>query len=150
MIAKASTKKGSVAQPAGASALGLIAIGSSGPWAISIDQTTSGRKRLLAQIEGPAVELRFEIASLNVIDEAFGLLAEVRQGSTNDNTAREMILGHSQTIAVRLVRDDEFADRCFVLIESKTGVLARFTVAGDDLVSLSAALSQVQDDLKNA
>src|SRR5207245_4204455 len=95
--------------------VGLLAIGSSGPWDIAIDQSTSGPQRWFAQIEGPSVYLHFEIPSLEIIDQAIEFLAR-SSGDTEKNAAPEarpdtLTLGTSKSSQVKLVRDDEFADR---------------------------------------
>jgi hypothetical protein len=158
MIAKASAnraKKAPIAKQAPRAsrdqtgAMALLAVGASGPWEIAIDQTTSGRKRLLAQVDGPALNLTFEISGLAVVDEAVEFLSRVRQGSTTGAEA-EIVLGHSQAIQVAIIRDDEFSDRCFVVIESRAGVLVRFTLAGNDLIHLIDVLNQIQDDVRTA
>jgi len=55
--------------------LGLLAIGSSGRWEISIDEAISGTERWFAQIEGPLIWLYFEIPSPEVISKEIRFLA---------------------------------------------------------------------------
>jgi hypothetical protein len=132
-------------------AIGLTAIGSSGPWEIAIDQTVSGPDRWFAQIEGPSVYLRFEIPSLETIDQAISLLAS--HGKTGSNAAGvhdgTLAVGSNRSMRVSLLRDDEFSDRYFLVIEPKSGLVVRFTLAGDDLTHIVDALCQAKEDLES-
>ena len=136
------------------SAIGLMAIGSSGPWEIALDQTSSGRDRWFAQIEGPSVYIHFEIPALKVIAQAIRFLAEtqrrVRRGATSSTGNGTLPLGSSKAVQVSLIRDDEFTDRYFLSIESKSGTLVRFTLAGKDLMHLTDALRQLNEDMSEA
>jgi hypothetical protein len=129
-----------------------MAIGSSGPWEIAIDQTTSGRDRWFAQIEGPSICLYFEIPALKTIDQAVRFLSEAprppRAGFANSTRNGTLALGSSGMTSVGLIRDDEFTDRYFLVVESKGRTVVRLTVAGDDLTHLSGALGQVQEEIK--
>jgi len=129
-----------------------MAIGSSGSWEIAIDQTTSGPERFFAQIDGPSVFLYFEIPSLEIIDEAIEFLtASSGNGEKNAAPAARggtLALGTSKSTHVKLVRDDEFSDRYFLVIEPKDGTLVRVTVTNDDLTHMIDALRQVREDLK--
>ena len=130
---------------------GLMAIGSSGSWEIAIDQTVSGPDRWFAQVEGPSVYLYFEIPSLEVVDQAIELLGFRREtGKNAAHAARNgtLALGTSGSTQVKLVRDDEFPDRYFLVIEPKDGLCIRFTLANDDLTHVIDALRQVKEDLE--
>jgi hypothetical protein len=133
--------------------IGLTAIGSSGAWEIAIDQTTAGTVRWFAQIEGPAVSLYFEIPSLEVIDRTLEFLTRFRSIIPGKNAAQAaadgtLVLGTSKFPCVELVRDDEFGDRYFLVLEPKRGLVVRFTVTGDDLTHLIDALRQAKEDLE--
>jgi len=132
--------------------VGLMAIGSSGPWEVAIDQTVSGPDRWSAKIEGPSVYLSFEIPSLKIIDRAIEFLTRFppQTGRNDAHSKREEIvaLGSSKSARVNLVRDDEFSDRYFLIIEPKGELLIRFTIAGDDLTHLIDALRQAKADLE--
>jgi hypothetical protein len=139
---RAASQKGTMA---------LSAIGSSGPWEITIDQTVSGRDRWFAQIEGPSVDLYFEIPSLKIIDKAIEFLsARTESGRDAVCSALECAsgLGTSRAAQIKLIRDDEFNDRFFLVIEGKRGPLARFTIAGDDLTHVIDALGQAKEELE--
>jgi hypothetical protein len=125
-------------------AIGLMAIGSSGPWKIDIDETTSGKARYFAQIEGPLVDLYFEIGSLTVIDEAIRFFAKDKAKNNRNGT---LVLSDNKTMQVSLIRDDEFTDRYFFRIESKGETIARLTIGDADLTHVSEALNQVKEEL---
>ena len=146
MSVSRATRTRSVSQRAG---LGLAAIGSSGPWEVAVDQTTAGPDRWFAQIEGPLVYLRFEMSSLEVIRRAIQFLAkaEIGSGSVASGPERTLSLGANKSTTVDLVQDDEFGDRFFLVVAPKGGLLFRFTIGGDDLTHLVAALRQANEDL---
>ena len=132
--------------------IGLLACGSSGRWAIDIDETNSGRDRWFAQIEGPSIYLYFEIPSLEIVDQAIRFLTEC-QGKGGRNAVpiarnSSLSLGIDALTRVNLIRDDEFTDRYFLVIESKSGSHVRFTVTGDDLKNVTEALRQAKEDIE--
>ncbi len=123
---------------------GLMACGSSGAWTIDIDATTSGIARYFARIENPFIYLSFEITSLTVINEAIEFFAEVE--SKNDRSGT-LVLSDNNTTQVRLIRDDEFADRFFLVIESEGGTVVHLTIAEDHLAQLTDALRRVREEV---
>ncbi|HVC94250.1 MAG TPA: hypothetical protein VND64_11195 [Pirellulales bacterium] len=134
------------------SSIGLMAFGSSGLWEIAIDQTTSGTDRWFAQIEGPSVYLYFEIPSLGIIDQAMEFLAccpgKAGRNPAHNSQGGTLPLGASKSMQVNLIRDDEFSDRYFLVIEPKHELSIRFTLTGDDLKNVENALLQAKDDLE--
>ena len=134
--------------------VGLAAIGASGSWEVSIDQTTSGPERWFMQIEGPSAYFHFEIPSLEIIDSTIRFLADLRGHAPNDVSrfAKDGILpiGASKASQVRLVRDDEFNDRCFLVMEFQRAQQMRFTLTGDDVTHVMASLRQLKDDLPDS
>jgi hypothetical protein len=48
---------------------------------------------------------------------------------------------------VSLVRDDEYKDRCFIVVGRSDSPIVRFSVAGGDLDNLVEALRQVEEDI---
>lgn len=129
--------------------VGLVANGSSGLWEIAIDQSLSGPDRWFAQIEGPSVYVYFEIASLQIVERATRFLTRGKAGRNaahNSHNGR-LALGSDKSTQVNLLKDDEFCDRYFLVIEPRSGLRIRFTVAGDDLTHLIDALRKAQEDL---
>ncbi len=134
------------------SSIGLMAFGSSGPWEIAIDQTTSGTDRWFAQIEGPSVYLYFEIPALGSIDQAMEFLVccpgKAGRNPVHEAQAGTLRLAAGKSMQVNLVRDDEFNDRYFLVIKPKHGLSIRFTLTGDDLKNVVNALRQSKEDLQ--
>jgi hypothetical protein len=130
--------------------VGLLAFGSSGPWEVAIDETLTGPARHFAQIEGPSLYLYFEIPSVELVDEAIAFLAVQRNSPTNpvlkDGT---LSVVKNADARVSLIRDDEFGDRYFLVIQAKSGPLIRLTVTDDDLRHLVEALHSAKEDLED-
>jgi hypothetical protein len=85
------------------------------------------------------------------VDDAIRMLGSSPDAADRDAIlahARGLALGTSQSLQVNLVRDDEFSDRYFLIVEGKKGVVVRFTLTGDDRVHLLDALRQVREDLE--
>jgi hypothetical protein len=125
--------------------LGLLAIGSSGRWDVSIDETISGTARWFVQIEGPSLWLSLEIPSAEIISKWIQFLAQPQTKRTE--TEDRLGLGEAKGIPVTLVRDDEHQDRSFLIVGPGDSPIVRFAVAGEDLHNLVQALRQVEHDL---
>ena len=131
---------------------GLLANGSSGPWEIAIDETTSGADRWCAQIEGPSVTFYFEIPSVDIVGKMVRFL-EPRQVPTKESSMGSMerhgslVIGKDQKTPITLVKDDEYEDRFFLVVGPMDNPIVRFVIAGMDVVKIADALRQVQQDL---
>jgi len=132
--------------------IGLLALGSSGPWEVAIDESLSGPTRRFAQIEGPSVYLYFEIPTVDLIDDAINFLADHSRDAQTRPLVKNGTLNvvKNADVQVCLTKDDEFNDRFFLVIEAKSGPLVRFTITDDDLRHLVKALRDAKDDLENA
>jgi hypothetical protein len=130
--------------------LGLLANGSAGPWDVAIDETTSGVERWFAQIEGPTVCFYFEIVSPDIVKKMLQFLEDGRKKPPNHSTKRNgpLLIGKDKGMPVTLIRDDEYADRCFLLVGPRNRPLVRFALVGTDLASLTSALRQAAEDLE--
>lgn len=131
---------------------GLAAIGSAGGWEVAIDQTTSGEQRWFAQIEGPSVYLYFEVESSDVIRKMLEFLtAQTNVGGGSLDVAAplngELVLSKSTEEPVTLMRDDEFSDRYFLVVETASESIVRITIGDTDLKMLERALRQAREDL---
>lgn len=131
---------------------GLAACGASGDWAVDLDETTSGVRKWFVQIEGRSVYLHFGVKSPLVIEKMLDFLTIKEKGSQSSVAERPMKLaiGKNKEEPVTLLRDDEFSDRYFLLMETKNKSVIRITIAGDDLNSFVIALRQVKEDLDGA
>jgi hypothetical protein len=130
--------------------LGLLANGSSGQWDVAIDETTSGVERWFVQIEGPIVSFYFEITSPKVLEKMIQFFEERIKKPHSKSTGKNcsLSIGEAEGSPVTLVKDDEYADRCFLLMGPENRPVVRFTLAGADLVSLTSALRQAKEDLE--
>ncbi|HYT94650.1 MAG TPA: hypothetical protein VEL76_38395 [Gemmataceae bacterium] len=133
--------------------VGLLAIGTSGSWEVSIDEALKGAERWYAQIEGPSVYLYFRLLDLNIVEKVLDSL-EKRTPSRNGpqaappkQTADELTLGVFGRAPVLLIWDDEFDDRCFLVVGARSRSTMRVTLAGDDIPMLMEAFRQVREDL---
>lgn len=131
--------------------LGLTANGSSGPWEVAVDETTSGPRRWFAQIEGPTIYCSFEIPSPEMVAKALEFLGgddapeELHTGPTDQDGS--LVLGKHPETPVVLIRDDEYTDRYFLVIGPDTAC-ARLSIAGEDLKHLTEALRQTAEDIE--
>jgi hypothetical protein len=127
--------------------LGLLANGSFNGWDVNVDETTSGPDRWFLQIEGPSIYFNFEIPSLDTISQV-GRFLGARQTGRGSRSNAELSIGENKHAPVRLLRDDEFADRFFLVIGPADAPLVRYALSGVDLKSVVAALEQVVEDLE--
>ena len=132
---------------------GLLACGASGAWQVDVDETTSGRNRWWAQIEGPLSSFYFELPSLDVIGKMAMFLCKQSASAkhcTNGQSKRleTLILSKDKKTPICLVRDDEFNDRFFLVVGPMDKSTVRFVIAGKDALHISEALQQVQEDLE--
>jgi hypothetical protein len=131
--------------------IGLLANGSSGSWEVSVDETISGTKRWFAQIEGPSVYVSFEVPSPHIIGDAVRFLApphdDGREFISSARGRGGLCMSKSQGIPVSLVRDDEYADRCFLIVGPGDKPVVRYSFAGEDMENLLEALRQANQDI---
>ena len=131
--------------------LGLLANGSSGPWEFSVDETISGNERWFAQIEGPSVYISLEIPSPDIVSEAVRFLApphdKERELIASAGGNGWLSISKSPGIPVFLVRDDEYEDRCFIVVGLDDSLVVRYSLAGDDLENLVEAMRQADQDV---
>jgi hypothetical protein len=137
-------------------ARGLAAFGASGPWEVAIDETLTKAHKWYAQIEGRSIELYFEINSPDIVATAIRFLKRRRapvggrsipQSRDKDDSLR---LGTFAKAPVSLIWDDEYPDRCFLLVGPSKKACVRFSLTGEEIVQLTEALLQVKEDLGNA
>lgn len=125
--------------------VGLMAYGRAKDWEFSIDETTEGEDRWFAQIEGPSLSLYFEIPSPKTVIELALFLDSHEHATIND--PKEIDIGHFNGNPVRILRDDEFRDRCFLTIRSNGMSNLRVTLSGDDLDAISNAVRQTRTEM---
>lgn len=131
------TQKGIAKRTKPTAEFGLAALGVSGPWEISLDQTTAGPPKWSLDIDGPVADVSFDIASPSVVAEAIEFL-------TNSGDGRDRLsLAKGKLTPVVLVRDDEFRDRFFLAIGPEDRPVIRLTIANDDLRHVVRALQSI-------
>lgn len=118
----------------------LLANGRAGCWSVDLDESRDGREWSL-QLDGPQVYLTFAVRDLTVIRSA---IAYLREGFRR---ADALPLGHFESAGVSLHWDDEFPDRCFLIVGPHARAALRVAVMADDAATLAEALEQVQQDL---
>jgi hypothetical protein len=140
-------------QPGGATTtFGLLACGSSGPWSVDVDETTSGPDRWFVRLEGPSVYFSFEIPSLDVVEQLARFLGPLqasagRQFGQGSGADWELVVGADGQTPVRLLRDDEFDDRFFLMFGALGEPIVRYALTGADVKCVAAALEQAREDL---
>jgi hypothetical protein len=142
-------KNGRGATRSKAGTLGLLASGSCGSWSIAVDETTSGPDRWFLQVQGPAVYVSFQIRSPSTIRRISQFLRPQQPsgGRPSPGSDGGLAIGTGRPTPVRLLRDDEFDDRFFLVVGPADAPVVWHTLGGQDLECVSAALKQVLEDL---
>jgi hypothetical protein len=127
---------------------GLLANGSSGRWSIDVDESHDGASWNM-QIDGPQVYLGFALADLQTILKLYGyLLAGLQTDQANgQRSSHGITMGRLGSMTVRIIHDDEYAARSFIIINGKADAIVRFTLDAADVEMLVEALRQVIGDL---
>jgi hypothetical protein len=131
--------------------VGLLANGSSGSWEVAIDETISGKDRWFAQLEGRTIYVYFEIPTPSIVGEVIRYLenGNTRGNSRSVNRGGGLLIGGDKRTPVTLMRDDEFADRVFLVIGPASAPVVRYTISGTDINKIIEALRQVKEDLES-
>jgi hypothetical protein len=131
----------------------LVANGSSDAWQVSIDESVRGAEKWYVDIEGPSVYLSFQLVDRDIIDKMIAFLDEnmpVGGRSRNgraDKSPTELVIGKFGQAPVSLLGDDEYADRCFLVIGPNSNCCMRIPLVGEDTRMILDALRQVREDL---
>lgn len=118
---------------------GLMAIGSSDAWEVTIDESLDRDREWEAEIEGPNLYVGFSLGDLQVLKDARDYL---RSGRTPPGSSPRdgLTLGTFGASKVLLIRDDEDFDRCFLVIGASGRSTVRLSLLGEDMKGLSQAL----------
>jgi hypothetical protein len=119
---------------------GLLACGSSGSWRVDLDESGDGTVWSI-QLDAPTVYLACEIRDLRVLKSAVEYL---RAGQGHSESVQ---FGHFESALVSFHWDNEFADRCFLIITPNARSVIRLTLSPGDTVMLAAAIEQILEDL---
>ncbi|TWT64194.1 hypothetical protein [Rubinisphaera italica] len=124
---------------------GMAAFGRSGDWELAVDEILGERQHWCLQIESPFVSLQCGIPCLDVFAELKHLLAKSDSNAYDENNSVEVGLYYDRPVIVH--RDNEFADRCFIIIGDSAEARFEVTLAGKNFNEFREALSQVVEEL---
>jgi hypothetical protein len=150
----AAPKKTRPAHERDSESFGLLANGSSGPWEVAVDEATGGHDRWFAQIEGPSVSFSFEVPSVEIVSQMRAFLESHPTATTHPVSASGapngwLVIGKDEKSPVSLVKDDECADRFFLVVGLPDSPVVRFLLGGGDAVQIADTLRQVEEDLQD-
>jgi hypothetical protein len=131
----------------------LIALGRAGHWEIAILESLERADEWFLELESDNVYLAVRLTRPGVLTELLRFIAAVAADSHpvggpwqhGDRPAIEF--GELGDLPIRLVCDDEEAARCLLIAPSPTGAILRWTLTGNDLEMLAAALAQIVVEL---
>lgn len=118
---------------------GLVAVGTSGGWSVEIDQSNDDSMVWYLQIESRMIDIRFPICGPQACEQ----LRDFTSAKSGSPPTDELSLGGTVTV----LRDDEYADRFFLLVGYDDVALVRICIAGEELKCFREALDQVHSDL---
>ena len=119
---------------------GLMACGRSGETSIDIDESISGPEIYELEISISRWSLRFRIDDPSIVNDFLAFFENKKD--------RILQLGQFNDNEVQILRDDEFSDRFFIVIDGSTGRLD-YTIAGRwEIDELIIALQQIIEDLQ--
>lgn len=121
---------------------GLAALGSAGGCVVEIDEVTKDGTFQMS-IAMAAWTFRF---ALTTRDETARMLAFLREHA-GQLVFAEIVVGSFQGAAVRLIKDDEFADR-FWLRSYGNGQMVDFVLAAEDLAAFTVSVAAAVSDLE--
>jgi hypothetical protein len=112
----------------------------------------STRERI-PDVEGPSVYLSFQLIDLNILDKMIAFLDHHVSANASPRKARasktekELAIGNFGQAPVSLIEDNEYEDRCFLVIGPKSSCCMRFPLWGEDIRMILDALRQIREDL---
>jgi hypothetical protein len=125
---------------------GLLASGSSGDWSVDVDRTLGARPRYLMQLDSPRAYVHFQLLNRQIVATMHEyLLRAAKPAALNEDGS--LLLGTCGQSQVLLIWDDEFRDRCFLIVGFGGKALVRITLLEDDVSALEDALGQALADL---
>jgi hypothetical protein len=123
---------------------GLAAVGRVGRFTVDVDKAISDSERWELTLEGPAWYLRLAIAGPATVARWLGFM-KLYAGRTE---TAEHTVGSFLGSPVLVIKDDEFADRFFLVAGGSHAL--RLTLAGTEAEALIGALAQAAADLPEA
>ena len=131
---------------------GLLAIGSTRRWDVSIDESEDGDEWTM-ELDGHQFYLSFALDELPVVERIAAFLkrgprwergAKRTQATDDENN---LTIGRFGSCTVSLAWDDEDFVRCFLIVGSKSRSTMIVNLYDEDISCLITALSQVMTDL---
>ena len=123
------------------SSWGCAAVGRSGSVSVDVNETTSGPTRWELDLDFPQFQLRFAIPTPDTVTELHDFLAT--------GNADELTVGAISTLRLKIVRDNEFDDRFFLMMTSADDGALHWTLSGTNLTDLIAALADAVPELSD-
>ncbi|MCI0359704.1 MAG: hypothetical protein L0211_14605 [Planctomycetaceae bacterium] len=126
--------------------VGQLACGSSEDWEVSINQTLGARPHYALELDGPREYIRFRLINRQTVGLIHDYLSRVA-GVANVSDDGSLVIGATGQSQVLLAWDDEFADRCFLIVGHGSNTLVRITFLERDVQAIREALSQALSDM---
>lgn len=131
---------------------GLMAIGSSDAWEVTIDESLDDDHEWEAEIEGPNIYISFSLKDLRVFRDALDYLQTriMRKEDllpSGSMTQDGLTLGKFGASRILLIWDNEDFDRCFLVIGATGHSTVRFNLSGDEIRAFAKALEKVVGQL---
>jgi hypothetical protein len=118
-------------------------IGRTSRLAVEIDEALDDSGHVQMSINAPSWSFRFGLSSR---DEVARILSFLREHAGRLEFS-ELVVGSFHGTPVRLIKDDEFADR-FWIRSFADGLMVEFVLAADDLTEFTDAVAQAVADLQ--
>jgi len=123
---------------------GTAGFGRTSHFVVEIDEALDDSGHVHMSINAPCWSFRFALTSR---DEVARILSFLRE-HTGRLEFSELVVGSFHAIPVRLIKDDEFADR-FWFRSFADGHMAEFVLAADDLTKFTDAVALAVADLQH-
>jgi hypothetical protein len=123
---------------------GVAAVGSTSRFDVEIDEALDDESDMQMSTSTRSWTFRF---ALSAREDVARILSFLRQ-HTGRLEFSELVVGSFHDAPVRLIKDNEFADR-FWLRAYGDGPMVEFVLAADDLTEFTDAVAQVVQDLQN-
>jgi hypothetical protein len=131
---------------------GLLAIGSSDGWELTIDESLDEDLKWEAELEGPNIYISYSFQDLKIVGVALEYLQsrildgrEVVHGRSRSRNG--LTLGKFGASRISLMWDDEDFDRCFIIVGPSSNSSIRLSLIGGDIKKLIGAFQKVVGQL---
>lgn len=131
----------------------LTALGRAGTWEVAILESLEHSDEWFAELESDNVYLAVRLTRPGVLQELLRFVAAAAAGTPPPGRydahgdCPSIEFGELGDVPIRLACDNEDAARCFLIAPSPTGAILRWTLTGNDLEMIAAALTQIVVEL---